>query len=69
MSNSLAIGRRQLYDLVWSKPRTQLAKELGVSDVMIGKMCRQLNVPAPMPGYWASLAAGTSAKRRYVKPD
>ena len=69
MSNSLAIGRRQLYDLVWSKPRTQLAKELGVSDVMIGKMCRQLNVPAPMPGYWASLAAGTSAKRRYAKPD
>ncbi|CAJ0784722.1 BAR domain-containing protein [Ralstonia chuxiongensis] len=69
MSNSLTIGRRQLYDLVWSKPRTQLAKELGVSDVMIGKMCRQLNVPAPMPGYWASLAAGTSAKRRYVKPE
>ena len=69
MSNSLAIGRKQLYDLVWSKPRTQLAKELGVSDVMIGKMCRQLNVPAPMPGYWASLAAGASAKRRYEKPD
>ncbi|MET3449695.1 hypothetical protein [Ralstonia sp. 1138] len=69
MSNASAIGRRQLYNLVWSKPRTQLAKELGISDVMIGKMCRQLNVPAPMPGYWASLAAGTSAKRRYVKPD
>ena len=69
MSNPSAIGRRQLYELVWSKPRTQLAKELGISDVMIGKMCRQLNVPAPMPGYWASLAAGTSAKRRYVKPD
>lgn len=69
MSNPLAIGRRQLYDLVWSKPRTQLAKELGVSDVMIGKMCRQLNVPAPMPGYWASLAAGPGAKRRYVKPE
>lgn len=69
MSNSTGIGRRQLYDLVWSKPRTQLAKELGVSDVMIGKMCRQLNVPAPLPGYWASLAAGTGAKRRYVKPD
>ncbi|WP_343548988.1 hypothetical protein [Ralstonia sp.] len=69
MSNPSAIGRRQLYDLVWSKPRTQLAKELGISDVMIGKMCRQLNVPAPMPGYWASLTAGTSAKRRYVKPE
>ncbi len=69
MSDALTIGRKQLYDLVWSKPRTQLAKELGVSDVMIGKMCRQLNVPAPMPGYWASLAAGANAKRRYVKPD
>ncbi|WP_247394800.1 hypothetical protein [Ralstonia pseudosolanacearum] len=69
MNKLQAIGRRQLYDLVWSKPRTQLAKELGVSDVMIGKMCRQLNVPAPMPGYWASLAAGRRGKRRYVKPD
>ncbi|MHA6911106.1 hypothetical protein ACQUJS_22290 [Ralstonia pseudosolanacearum] len=68
MHKLLGIGRRQLYDLVWSKPRTQLAKELGVSDVMIGKMCRQLNVPAPMPGYWASLAAGGKGKRRYVKP-
>lgn len=62
------LQRRELYELVWSKPRTQLAKHLGVSDVMIGKLCRQLNVPAPPPGYWAHIAAGGRAQRRYAKP-
>lgn len=62
------LTRRELYDLVWSKPRTVLAKELGVSDVWIGKQCRALNVPAPPPGYWASLAAGGRLKAKYLQP-
>lgn len=60
--------RQQLYALVWSKPRTALAKELGVSDVWIGKQCRALNVPAPPPGYWANLVAGGGRKGRYEQP-
>ena len=62
MSGTLT--RRKLYDLVWSKPRTTLAREMGVSDVWIGKQCRALNVPAPPPGYWASLAAGGKPKTK-----
>src|SRR5687767_11854754 len=30
------LTRDQLYELVWSKPRTELAKQLGVSDVRLG---------------------------------
>lgn len=66
MSGTLT--RRKLYDLVWSKPRTTLAREMGVSDVWIGKQCRALNVPAPPPGYWASLAAGGKPKAKYLRP-
>lgn len=62
------LTREQLYELVWSKPRTTLAKEMGVSDVWIGKQCRALNVPAPPPGYWAHLAASGRSKAKYVKP-
>lgn len=56
------LKRRKVYDLVWSKPRTTLAREMGVSDVWIGKQCRALNVPAPPPGYWARRAS-TSCDR------
>ena len=62
------LTRKALYQLVWTRPRIQIAKELGVSDVWIGKMCRRKNVPAPPPGYWANLAAGSRRRRKYVKP-
>lgn len=57
------LSRLELYDLVWSKPRTELANELGVSDVAIGKYCRKSNIPAPPPGYWAKLHSGRSVSR------
>ena len=44
---SAKLTRKALYELVWSKPRTTLAREMGVSDVWIGKQCRALDVPAP----------------------
>lgn len=52
------ISRQALYELVWSKPRTSLAKEFGVSDVAIGKQCVKAHVPMPPPGYWARLQHG-----------
>jgi len=61
------ISREALYELVWSKPMTHLAKDLGISDVMLGKMCKEQLVPKPPRGYWANL--GSDKKRAvYVKP-
>lgn len=56
-------SRKSLYDLVWSEPRVQLAKRLGVSDVAIGKYCRAANIPVPPRGYWARLEAGQSVSK------
>jgi len=42
----------ELHTLVWSKPLTQLAKDLGVSDVAIHKWCRQLGVEKPPKGHF-----------------
>lgn len=39
--------RSELYGLVWAKPMTQLAAELGISDVGLAKACRRHAVPAP----------------------
>jgi len=65
---STKLTRKALYELVWSQPRTHIAKAMGVSDVWIGKQCRDLNVPAPPAGYWASRASGKKLKTKYQKP-
>jgi hypothetical protein len=43
--------REQLYKEVWSKPMTSLAKEYGLSDVGLRKICKRLHVPLPPQGY------------------
>jgi hypothetical protein len=46
---------------------THVARDLGMSDVMLARICAQKDVPRPPRGYWANL--GSSKKRRhYVKP-
>lgn len=47
------LSRQALYDLVWSKAKTQVAKDLGVSDVAVGKACKKADIPVPPRGYWA----------------
>jgi hypothetical protein len=59
---SRILTREELYRLVWSKPATKLADELGISDVAITKLCRRHNIPKPWPGYWRILEAGHTRK-------
>jgi hypothetical protein len=46
--------RAELYDEVWQKPVTKLARTYGISDVGLAKVCRRLKVPLPGRGYWAT---------------
>lgn len=62
-TNFITLPRSQIYELVWTKPVTELAKEFGISDVALAKRCRNLNIPLPPRGYWARVAAGQSPKR------
>jgi hypothetical protein len=52
------VTREELYKLVWSKPITILAKEFGMSDVGLAKVCKKLRVPKPYRGYWQLVDAG-----------
>ncbi len=56
-------NRTALYNEVWTKPVTEVAKQYGVSDVAIHKVCKALNVPTPPPGYWARVKAGANLTR------
>jgi hypothetical protein len=66
--DDVAFTREKLYEEVWSRPVMQLAKEMGVSDVAVAKICRKLVIPVPPRGYWARLAAGQSPKKPALPP-
>lgn len=55
--------REQLYELVWTAPRLEIAQHLGVSDVALGKLCRRAGIPMPARGYWARTEAGQQLDR------
>jgi hypothetical protein len=57
------LTREDLFELVWSKPMQHLAKEFGLSDVGLAKICTRYNIPRPERGYWQQLAVGKAPKR------
>lgn len=66
------LTREQLYEKVWSTPILQLAKEFGMSDVGLAKVCRKHSIPRPPVGYWQKLKAGKKVRRPALpnpKPD
>lgn len=67
-AQAVKLTREQLYELVWSRPLTTLAKEYDLSDVGFAKLCKSLNVPRPSVGYWARKAAGYSLKQTPLPP-
>lgn len=63
MPSYLTLSRRDLYELAWSKPMAQLAKDFGISDVALAKRYRAVDVPVPPRGWWAKKAAGNDLPR------
>lgn len=48
-------SNEELAKLVWEKPRSTLAKELGVSDKAIAKHCEKNKIEQPGRGYWMKI--------------
>ena len=42
--------RETLYEEVWNEPVSTVAKKYGVSDVAIHKICKSMDIPAPLGG-------------------
>lgn len=55
--------RQKLYEEVWSRPVTQVARSYGVCNVYIARACRALRVPTPPRGYWAKVRSGKPVRR------
>jgi hypothetical protein len=70
MTPPIILSRRELYDLVWSKPMRDVAADLGISDVGLSKVCERHRVPRPEQGYWNKKSAGKKVKQTlFVETD
>ncbi len=55
--------REQVYEMVWTRPRNAIAKEFGVSDTAIRKLCDRGDIPAPSHGHWLRRDLGRPVPR------
>lgn len=60
--------RQELYDLVWSKPMRDVAKDFEMSDRGLAKICDRADIPVPERGYWAKLQSGKKVVKRPLPP-
>lgn len=47
----ITITRQQLYDQIWSEPTLHVARQYGLSDVGLAKLCKRNSIPKPPRGY------------------
>ena len=62
-NGSVTLTREELYDQVWCMPMTLLAKEYGISDTGLAKICRRFRIPRPGRGYWAKRQHGKRVRK------
>ena len=59
----LRLTREELYNLVWTKPMTEVGREFQMSDRAMAKVCARKQVPVPPRGYWAKKNAGITVPK------
>jgi AcrR family transcriptional regulator len=60
---SISLTRKELYQKVWSKPLSVVAKEVDLSSNALAKICNRLLVPYPSRGHWAKVNVGKDSVR------
>lgn len=50
--NTKEFTRQELYDLVWTIPAMQIAKDFGLTYEEFKKFCKYYDIPLPDGGYW-----------------
>jgi hypothetical protein len=55
---TFTLRRETLYREVWERPISKVAKNYGLSDRGLAKICVRLAVPTPPRGYWAKFESG-----------
>jgi hypothetical protein len=64
----IRLTRAELYEKVWITPVRTIAKEFGMSDVGLAKICRKHGIPIPPLGYWRKTETGHKVVRPPLSP-
>ena len=64
MSQIKKVLRKDLYEQVWEKPMIHLAKEYGISDVGLKKICKKMEIPTPGLGHWTRIECGQKVPKK-----
>ena len=64
----IRLTRGELYEKVWATPMRTLAREFGMSDVGLAKICRKHSIPVPPVGYWRRKETGYKVNRPGLPP-
>ena len=62
------LSREELYEKVWAAPLRTIAREYGLSDVGLKKICTRHDIPTPGLGYWAKVEFGKRVTRTPLPP-
>lgn len=57
------ISREELFALIWEKPVVEVARDMGISEVEVARLCARLQVPKPPKEYWERVGAGHAPRR------
>lgn len=67
--SKMVLSRQELYDLVWSTPMIDLAKQFNLSDNGLRKICKKYLVPIPKMGYWQKFRFGKKVSKIVLPPS
>lgn len=59
----VVLSRAELHQRVWGTPMRTLAKEFGLSDVGLAKICAKHQIPRPEQGQWVRVRLGQTPER------
>ncbi len=57
------LERDKLYKDVWSRPCTKIAAELGISSSALKRICKEMDIPTPVAGYWTRVQCGKKVSK------
>ncbi|WP_372905709.1 hypothetical protein, partial [Rhodohalobacter sp.] len=61
---NITFNRTKLYNELWQKPMTQIAKDYKINVYQLKKVCDELEIPRPETGYWSKLRSGKKVKQK-----
>jgi hypothetical protein len=65
----LRMSRTALYELIWSRPMTEIAREFGIRDQHVAQACDYHDIARPRAGHWQKVDHGKAVERVTLSND